>query len=111
MLKAFTIEELLNWNEFRLRYEKTLVSQTMAFCAAEDPSRPAKSLKALQDRITEHNIRVISAYYTQIRLARLAELLNLSVEVSHKAMFQFTSDWQILLSCKLMHINILNLLN
>lgn len=82
MLKAFTTQELLNWKNFRQRHEKTLRCETLAFSSSTDHQRPEKSFKSLQERVTEHNIRVISAYYTQIRLARLAELLHLDVEVS-----------------------------
>lgn len=77
----FTAKELINWEDFRQRHEKTLRGEALAFCGSVDDQRPEKSLKSLQERVTEHNIRVISAYYTQIRLERLAELLNLSTEV------------------------------
>ncbi|KAM7541705.1 hypothetical protein Aperf_G00000007326 [Anoplocephala perfoliata] len=86
MLKAFTIQELVNWNDFRSRHEKTLKSETLAFSVSADPERSKKAMKALQERVTEHNIRVISAYYTQIRLTRLAELLDLSVEEAEECL-------------------------
>ena len=82
MLRVFTTKELINWKDFRERHEKTLRSETLAFYGSVDCRRPEKSFKALQERVTEHNIRVISAYYTQIRLARLAELLHLTIEVN-----------------------------
>lgn len=82
MLKTFTTQELVNWKDFRSAHEKTLVSETLAFSSSIDPERSQKAMKALQERVTEHNIRVISAYYTQIRLARLAQLLDLNVEVN-----------------------------
>ena len=46
-----------------------IVTETSAQCAS-----------ALHNRVVEHNIRVISTYYTQIRTSRIAELLNLSVD-------------------------------
>jgi hypothetical protein len=38
-------------------------------------------IAALQNRVVEHNIRVLSCYYGQIRTARAAEMLSLSVDV------------------------------
>ncbi|VDM31974.1 unnamed protein product [Hydatigera taeniaeformis] len=86
MLKAFTTQELLSWKSFRERHEKTLRCETLAFSSSDDHQRPEKSFKSLQERVTEHNIRVISAYYTQIRLARLAELLHLDVEEAEECL-------------------------
>ncbi|VDD82750.1 unnamed protein product [Mesocestoides corti] len=80
MLKVFTTQELLSWQDFRNQHEATLRSETLAFSTSSGGKDPEKSLKALQQRVTEHNIRVVSAYYTQIRLSRLAELLNLNIE-------------------------------
>ncbi|CEH17543.1 26S proteasome regulatory complex, subunit RPN5/PSMD12 [Ceraceosorus bombacis] len=40
----------------------------------------------LHKRVVEHNIRVVSKYYTKITLARLATLLDLSVEEAEKSL-------------------------
>lgn len=82
MLKSFTAQELLNWQEFRSKHEKTLKAETLAFRSGAGGKGPDAVFKDLQERVTEHNIRVISSYYTQIRLSRLAELLSLSADVS-----------------------------
>lgn len=74
MLKSFTDQELLFWPDFKQTYQLIIQSE-MASMDVEH------ILKALQARVTEHNIRVIASYYTQIRLVRLAELLDLDVEV------------------------------
>ncbi|BHF68391.1 26S proteasome non-ATPase regulatory subunit 12 [Sparganum proliferum] len=84
MLKAFTTQELLQWDEFCEKHEATLRNETEAFSVLNGSKGPEHALKALQARVTEHNIRVISAYYTQIRLARLAELLKLDVDEAEK---------------------------
>ncbi|KAL7058620.1 hypothetical protein AAHC03_013156 [Spirometra sp. Aus1] len=84
MLKAFTTQELLQWDEFCEKHEVTLRNETEAFSVLNGSKGPEHALKALQARVTEHNIRVISAYYTQIRLARLAELLKLDVDEAEK---------------------------
>uniref|UniRef100_A0A0R3TIF8 PCI domain-containing protein n=1 Tax=Rodentolepis nana TaxID=102285 RepID=A0A0R3TIF8_RODNA len=81
ILKTFTTQELVNWNDFHCAHEKTLRKETLAFACSAGRERTQRAMKALQERVTEHNIRVISTYYTQIRLSRLAQLLYLSVEV------------------------------
>lgn len=96
MLKAFTTQELVNWNDFRSAHEKTLISETLPFSSSADPERSKQAMKALQERVTEHNIRVISAYYTQIRLVRLAQLLDLSVEVGTLLSYFFMSNQKFL---------------
>ena len=39
-----------------------------------------KRKKDLHSRVTEHNILVISKYYSQMQISRLATLLDLSAE-------------------------------
>ncbi|CAH8660683.1 unnamed protein product [Heterobilharzia americana] len=80
MLKAFTTQELLKWDEFCTRYESVLRSETDIFSKKVDESESDKHWHDLHLRVVEHNIRVISGYYTKIRLCRLAQLLDLNVD-------------------------------
>ncbi len=85
MLNEFTTQEILHWSDFCQNHEATLRNETQIFskkASVESGKSVDTSLKHLQDRVTEHNIRVISAYYTQITLSRLAKLLSLNEEVS-----------------------------
>lgn len=82
MLKAFTTHELLRWDTFRDRYGSVLHVETDAFSIEKYPERAEKRWEDLHSRLTEHNIRVVAEYYTKIRLQRMAELLDLDIEVS-----------------------------
>lgn len=46
----------------------------------------------LHKRVVEHNIRVISKYYTKIRMARLAQLLDLTPEQSESSLASLVSS-------------------
>ncbi|KAB0793513.1 hypothetical protein PPYR_13133 [Photinus pyralis] len=74
LLKLFTTPELIKWSGFCEIYENTLKS-TPVFSGNEQSKQRWKDLRS---RVVEHNIRVMAKYYTRIRLARMAELLDLS---------------------------------
>ncbi|CAO2826131.1 unnamed protein product [Amaranthus hypochondriacus] len=64
------------WNEFEGEFdsEKNLLGGSLGEKAAED----------LRQRVIEHNILVISKYYSRITLKRLSELLCLSIQEAEK---------------------------
>lgn len=64
------------WNEFESEFEneKNLLGGSLGEKAAED----------LRQRVIEHNILVISKYYSRITLKRLADLLCLSIQDAEK---------------------------
>jgi 26S proteasome regulatory subunit N5 len=37
-------------------------------------------MKAIHDRVVEHNLRVVAGYYTQVESKHLASMLNLTVD-------------------------------
>ncbi|KJE98065.1 proteasome 26S non-ATPase subunit 12, variant [Capsaspora owczarzaki ATCC 30864] len=80
LLKLFTTAELINWVDLEATYGAELRNGDV-FAATEAGAQRWEDLKK---RVIEHNIRVISKYYTRIDAARLAELLNLSVLESEK---------------------------
>lgn len=49
-----------------------------------DPTSVEEKLEKLHLRVTEHNIRVISEYYTRITFARLVSLLDISPQQTEK---------------------------
>uniref|UniRef100_A0A6N2LIH4 PCI domain-containing protein n=1 Tax=Salix viminalis TaxID=40686 RepID=A0A6N2LIH4_SALVM len=61
------------WNAFMNEFEngKNLLGGSLGDKAAED----------LKQRIIEHNILVVSKYYSRITVKRVAELLCLSIQV------------------------------
>ncbi|XVE62179.1 hypothetical protein DITRI_Ditri06bG0097700 [Diplodiscus trichospermus] len=64
------------WNSYKdeVENEKNMLGGSLADKAAED----------LRQRIIEHNILVVSKYYSRITLKRLAELLCLTIQEAEK---------------------------
>ncbi|XP_017786235.1 PREDICTED: 26S proteasome non-ATPase regulatory subunit 12 [Nicrophorus vespilloides] len=75
LLKLFTTSELIKWSALCEQYEKVLKA-TPVFNGNDDQSK--QRWKDMRNRVVEHNIRVMAKYYTRIKLARMAELLDLS---------------------------------
>ncbi|XP_050298178.1 26S proteasome non-ATPase regulatory subunit 12 [Anthonomus grandis grandis] len=74
LLKLFVTPELIKWSGLCELYEKELKSTPM-FSGNE---QAAKRWTDLKSRVVEHNIRVMAKYYTRIKIARIAQLLDLS---------------------------------
>ncbi|KAF8377197.1 hypothetical protein HHK36_030570 [Tetracentron sinense] len=80
LLKQLITMEVIQWTTLWNRYidefenEKNMLGGSLCNKAADD----------LRQRIIEHNILVISKYYSRITLKRLAELLCLSIQETEK---------------------------
>ncbi|KAK4774015.1 hypothetical protein SAY87_029034 [Trapa incisa] len=80
LLKQLVTMEVIQWtalwNTFKDEFdnEKNMLGGSLVDKAAED----------LRQRIIEHNIIVVSKYYSRISLKRLAELLSLSIQEAEK---------------------------
>ncbi|KAJ3069031.1 26S proteasome non-ATPase regulatory subunit 12 [Podochytrium sp. JEL0797] len=74
LVKCFVTNELVRWPKIEEIYGPTLKA-TVTFDKSEGGQA---RLKALHDRVIEHNIRVIAKYYTRISTKRLTQLLDLS---------------------------------
>eukprot|EP00128_Syssomonas_multiformis_P004855 Colp12_sorted_trinity150504_noHs@35410 len=70
LLELFTTAEVMNWKHVMETYGGHVT-------ASGDQSVAQKRLDELRKRVVEHNIRVISKYYTRITTTRLNELLDL----------------------------------
>ncbi|CAK9180540.1 unnamed protein product [Ilex paraguariensis] len=70
------IQWSLLWNTFKDEFEneKNMLGGAIGAKAAED----------LRERVIEHNILVVSKYYSRITLNRLADLLCLSIQEAEK---------------------------
>ncbi|THU45401.1 hypothetical protein C4D60_Mb02t17550 [Musa balbisiana] len=83
MLKQIVTMEVIHWASLWETYkdefenEKNLLGGSLGPKAAED----------LKLRIIEHNILVVSKYYSRITLKRLSELLCLSLQVESNILF------------------------
>ncbi|XP_040369830.1 26S proteasome non-ATPase regulatory subunit 12 homolog A [Rosa chinensis] len=80
LLKQVVTMEVIQWttlwNKFNDEFEneKNMLGGSLGDKAAED----------LKQRIIEHNILVVSKYYSRVTLKRLAELLCLSIQEAEK---------------------------
>ncbi|EFX01972.1 proteasome regulatory particle subunit [Grosmannia clavigera kw1407] len=86
LLKLFTVQELMRWPEVAKVFGPYL-TETDVFDAAEGDSDDSKAFKRWQDlrkRVIEHNVRVVSKYYTRIRMGRLTQLLDLTEDETEK---------------------------
>ncbi|GME74384.1 unnamed protein product [Ambrosiozyma monospora] len=74
LIKQFTTKELINWKSFESTYNEHLFKDDTF-----DPSTEKGKLhhEALKKRVIEYNLRVISQYYSLIKLERLCQLLQL----------------------------------
>ncbi|KAK8894457.1 26S proteasome non-ATPase regulatory subunit 12 [Tritrichomonas musculus] len=63
LLAVFMGQDLVNWPEFEQRYSSIITDERK---------------EVMRRRVIEHGLRVVSMFYTNIRLKRLAELLQLT---------------------------------
>lgn len=82
LLKCFTTPELMRWPGIEALYGPML-RQLPVFSGSAAAEERWKQLHA---RVVAYNIQVIAKYYTKIRLDRLAQLLDLSIEQAEEAL-------------------------
>jgi 26S proteasome regulatory subunit N5 len=91
LLKLFATDELIGWPHLNERFGGELA--TVVQLAKEELKTEALSWQSvLKERITEHNLRVVSRYYSRIRLQRLSELLDLSEVDTERKLAAMVSD-------------------
>jgi len=78
ILDKFIIAEIINQQDFSTAYEKELRLGEGGVEVFSRTEQGEKRWADLRKRIVEHNIRIMAAYYTRIRLARMAQLLALT---------------------------------
>jgi 26S proteasome regulatory subunit N5 len=91
LLKQFATDELIGWPHMDKRFGEEL-SSVVKLAADELVSEEISWQVVLKERITEHNLRVISRYYSRIRLQRLSELLDLSEVETERKLAAMVSD-------------------
>jgi len=74
LLKLFLTKELMNWSDIQKQFTQELSS----FPQFSNNEQGDKLWKIFQLRVVEHNIRVISEYYSRITTTRLCQLLGLN---------------------------------
>lgn len=91
LLKFFSTDELIRWPSLMERYRPELTA-VVTMAKDETKDEDLKWEAALQERVTEHNLRVVSKYYSRITLGRLSELLDLSVDETERKLAGMVSD-------------------
>lgn len=75
LIKIFTTKELISWKKF----QDVIVSKLLTDEIFDQNNEKGKlHLEDLKKRVTELNLRVISIYYSSIKLDRLCQLLELN---------------------------------
>ncbi|KAI0977961.1 hypothetical protein GJ496_004286 [Pomphorhynchus laevis] len=86
LLKKFTSKELIHWPSICSEYEHSLRSETSMGQLVHktglfsDDEEGELLWNELCNRVIEFNVRIIATYYTEIKLDRMAELLNLTAQ-------------------------------
>ncbi|GMH32467.1 hypothetical protein BSKO_00301 [Bryopsis sp. KO-2023] len=80
LLKTFITKELVFWGKFEDTYRSAIMEELDIFGGKDGIER----LKDLRSRVTEHNILVVSQYYTRISMTRLSQLLDLDIAQTEK---------------------------
>eukprot|EP00188_Purpureofilum_apyrenoidigerum_P002040 Plantae.Rhodophyta-Purpureofilum_apyrenoidigerum.ctg22121.p1 GENE.Plantae.Rhodophyta-Purpureofilum_apyrenoidigerum.ctg22121~~Plantae.Rhodophyta-Purpureofilum_apyrenoidigerum.ctg22121.p1 ORF type:complete len:454 (+),score=124.89 Plantae.Rhodophyta-Purpureofilum_apyrenoidigerum.ctg22121:110-1471(+) len=88
ILKLFRTTEIIHWDHFKQTYGEELRSLVSSAHFHEPPEWEVP----LHDRIIEHNLRVISSYFSRLHLKRLAELLKLSEVDAEERITRMVSD-------------------
>ena len=75
LLRKFISQEIIKWTSLELE----ILNELSADSGLWTESERNIALKVLCDRVTEHNILVISKYYSRIRIERLSSLIGISL--------------------------------
>ena len=87
LLKLFITKEIFHFADV----QPGIAAELAAFGDFSDEEQ-ALMLKTLHERITQHNILVIGAYYARIRLDRLTDLLSLPMDDAEKHLCEMVCD-------------------
>jgi len=81
MMQQFCTLEIIEWKGFVFRYS----AEFNQLCANDQSHSLTPALfDIFKKRVVEHNIRVIAKYYSRIRMSRLSNLLELSLDESER---------------------------
>ncbi|CAK9208786.1 unnamed protein product [Sphagnum troendelagicum] len=80
LLKHFVTMEVIMWADFLEEYKDEFDQESTL--PGEDPGN--RAVDDLRLRVIEHNILVVSKYYSRITLKRLSELLSLTFQETEK---------------------------
>ncbi|KAI5651723.1 PCI domain-containing protein [Phthorimaea operculella] len=85
LLGLFINPEIIRWNQLCATYEKMLRA-TPYFNSTDEKGQ--ERWNDLKNRVVEHNIRIMSMYYTRVTLSRMSALLGLGLAEAEEALSQ-----------------------
>ena len=91
LVRLFTTQEIFHFTEL----SEPLKAELTALGGDFPTSKADKMLEVFHKRVTEHNLNVISSYYTRITLERLAALLELEIGAMESQLCGMVSAKQI----------------
>ena len=89
LLTLFTTQEIV---AYPLTEEHQRAVEAHPALHTAGPEIHQRWKNTLRERVIQHNIRVVSGYYRQLSMARLANLLGLSVDEAEKHVSDMVSD-------------------
>ena len=97
LLKLFTVPELMRWPLIAQRFgphlcQTDVYAKSSSLTSSPEEKAAAERFDALRQRVIEHNVRVVAKYYTQIRMPRLCQLLDLDEEETERYLSQLVTD-------------------
>lgn len=94
LLKLFSTPELIRWSFIAQTYESTLRRGTPQSPATNALSADADGQKRWSDlkaRVVEHNIRIMSKYYSRVTVRRMSQLLDLTPQETEETLSTLVS--------------------
>jgi 26S proteasome regulatory subunit N5 len=98
LIKLFKNPEIIRWRRLKETYETELRLGTTNSPPTElfpKTDTGEKRWETLARRVVEHNIRVISKYYTRITLKRMSQLLEQSTTKTEQALTELVSSGEV----------------
>lgn len=80
LTKQFTTKEIIHWDTLAAAFASEMAAEADVFGGVDGEKRKSD----LRQRVIEHNLLVVGAYYARVSLARLGELLCLPGEETEK---------------------------
>ncbi|KAK9797011.1 hypothetical protein WJX73_004598 [Symbiochloris irregularis] len=80
LCKSFITQEVIWWKVFSEKYAQEIAGEEGVFGGDKGP----KVQGELRARVTEHNILVVSKYYSRLKLERLGQLLDLPADETER---------------------------
>jgi len=92
-LQLFTTMELIQWKELSQDYEKELKSGSLAINVfSVNTEKGIKRWADLKNRVAEHNVRVMAKYYSRIKVLRMSQLLDMTLEDTEQLLSNMVVD-------------------